>query len=97
MILVCNIMISEEKFESYAKFIGCLISYDSVMLFMCLTIFINMQARKLALIFPCILSEGRLVDKEILCFLLNLPEKFSRHRKIFPVHYDFCITMFVLS
>ena len=31
------------------------------------------------LIIPCIFDEGRLVDKETLCFLLNLVEKTRRN------------------
>ena len=41
------------------------------------------------LIIPCIFDEGRLVDKEIFCFLLNFPRKFSRQSEIFPVA---CVT-----
>ena len=37
------------------------------------------------LIIPCIFDEGKLVDKEIFCFLLNFPGKFSRQSEIFPV------------
>ena len=37
------------------------------------------------LIIPCIFYEGRLVDKEIFCFLLNFPRKLSRQSEIFPI------------
>ena len=33
------------------------------------------------LIIPCIFDEGRLVDKEIFCFVLNLPKKFCRQNE----------------
>jgi hypothetical protein len=54
---------------------------------------LNMQAGNLVkdkgflclLIIPCIFDEGKLVDKEIFCFLPNLPGKFSRQSEIFPV------------
>ena len=54
---------------------------------------LNMEAGNLVkdkgflclLIIPCIFDEGRLVDKEIFCFLLNIPRKFSRQSEIFPV------------
>ena len=54
---------------------------------------LNMKAENLVkdkgllclLIIPCIFDEGRLVDKEIFCFLLNLPRKFTRQSEIFPV------------
>ena len=34
---------------------------------------------------PVHFDEGKLVDKEIFCFLLNFPGKFSRQSEIFPV------------
>jgi hypothetical protein len=54
---------------------------------------LNMQAGNLVkdkgflclLIIPCIFDEGKLVDKEIFCFLLNFQGKFSRQSEIFPV------------
>ena len=55
----------------------------------CFPFALNMEAGNLVkdkgflrlLIIPCIFDQGRLVDKEIFCFLLNFP----RQSKIFPV------------
>ena len=55
---------------------------------------LNMEAGNLVkgkgflclLIIPCIFDEGRLVDKEIFCFLLNFPRKYvQRNSETFPV------------